>query len=112
MHTVVETTLFSRQAGKLFTTDEYDHVIELLATDPVVGDEIQGTGGIRKVRVAARGQGKRGGARVIYYYYNERIPVVALTAYAKNRKDDIDVNERKTLVRLVDIFVNDYRSRS
>lgn len=46
--------------------------IELLLS-PETGDVIQGTGGLRKVRVAAKGKGKKGGVRVIYYYFDNFI---------------------------------------
>ena len=60
MHTVAETPTFTRQASKLFTDDEKRELIDLLATDPLAGDVIPGTGGVRKLRFAAVGTGKRG----------------------------------------------------
>ena len=66
MHTVAETPIFSRQIDKLFSEDEKRELIDYLAENPLAGDEIPGTGGVRKVRFAASGRGKRGGARVIY----------------------------------------------
>jgi len=62
----------------------------MLARDPECGEIIQGTGGVRKVRVALPGRGKSGGARVIYYFHSERLPVFALTVFAKNEKADFD----------------------
>ena len=53
-----------------------------------------GTGGVRKLRFAASGRGKRGGARVIYYYLDDAIPVYALLAYAKAAKTDLTPKER------------------
>ena len=67
MQTVAETPTFSRQAEKLFSEDEKHELINFLAENPLAGDEIPGTGGVRKLRFAASGRGKRGGARVIYY---------------------------------------------
>ena len=67
MRTVAETPIFSRQIDKLFSEDEKRELIDYLAENPLAGDEIPGTGGVRKVRFAASGRGKRGGARVIYY---------------------------------------------
>ena len=67
MQTVVETPIFSRQAEKLFDEDQRLELIELLARSPLAGDEIPGTGGVRKLRFATSGHSKRGGARVIYY---------------------------------------------
>jgi hypothetical protein len=65
MQTVAETPTFSRQAEKLFSEDEKHKLINFLAENPLAGDEIPGTGGVRKLRFAASGRGKRGGARVI-----------------------------------------------
>lgn len=65
MQTVVESRLFIRQASKLFDEDEKKALIDHLAANPFIGDEIPETGGVRKVRVPAGGKGKRGGARVI-----------------------------------------------
>ncbi len=65
MQTVAETPTFSRQADKLFREDEKRELINFLAENPLAGDEIPGTGGVRKLRFAVPGRGKRGGARVI-----------------------------------------------
>jgi hypothetical protein len=71
-----------------------------LAENPLAGDEIPGTGGVRKVRFGASGRGKRGGARVIYYYLDETMPLYALLAYAKNVKDDMSSEEKRTVAAL------------
>jgi hypothetical protein len=63
----------------------------------LVGDEIPGTGGVRKVRFAASGRGKRGGARIIYYYLDETIPLYALLAYAKNAQTDMTPDEKRAV---------------
>ncbi len=80
MQVVAETPLFTRQTEKLFSDDERRELIDFLAANPLAGDEIPGTGGVRKVRFAASGHGKRGGARVIYYYLDESMPIYALLA--------------------------------
>jgi hypothetical protein len=51
---------------------------------------------------------KRGGARVIYYYHSERLPVFLLTAYPKNRKVNLSKAERNGMKRLVPILVAGY----
>ena len=100
MQTVAETPTFSRQADKLFSDDERRELIDYLAENPLAGDEIQGTGGVRKLRFGALGRGKRGGARVIYFYGGEDIPVYALLAYAKSAKTDLTPAERRTVAAL------------
>ena len=47
------------------------------------------TGGVRKVRWAAKGRGKRGGARIIYYFQNESLPLLLLNVFAKSQKIDL-----------------------
>ena len=100
MQTVAETPTFSRQADKLFSEDEKRDLIDRLAQNPLAGDEIPGTGGVRKLRFAALGRGRRGGARVIYYYLDETMPVYALLAYAKTAKTDMAPDERRTVAKI------------
>jgi hypothetical protein len=57
----VETTLFTRQINALVDDDDYADFQRELANDPEAGDVIPGTGGLRKIRMAAKGRGKRGG---------------------------------------------------
>lgn len=78
MLTVVETSAFARRAEKLLSVDEHEELIFQLAMNPKAGDEIPGTGGVRKLRFAAHGKGKSGGVRVIYYFYDEENPLYAL----------------------------------
>ena len=100
MQAVAETPIFTRQTGKLFSEDEKRELIDFLAENPLAGDEIPGTGGVRKVRFAASGRGKRGGARVIYYYLDDSMPLYALLAYAKNAKDDMSPEEKRVVASL------------
>ena len=68
-----------------------------VAANPLAGDVIEGTGGLRKVRVAAKGRGKRGGARVIYYHVSSAAQIRLLLIYAKGRKDDLSADEKRAL---------------
>ena len=76
-----------------------------LANHPDAGEVIPGTGGIRKVRWPARGQGKRGGARVIYYFRDLNMPVYLLAAYAKGEKINLTAGEKKAMRKAVDLIV-------
>ncbi|MBB4625679.1 type II toxin-antitoxin system RelE/ParE family toxin [Paracoccus denitrificans] len=96
----METPIFTRQTEKLFDEDEKRELIDFLAENPMAGDEIPGTGGVRKLRFAASGRGKRGGARVIYYYLDESMPLYALLAYAKNARSDMTPDEKRTVAAL------------
>ena len=53
-----------------------------------------GTGGVRKLRWGLDGQGKRGGARIIYFFHSAKIPLFALTAFAKNERTDVSQEDR------------------
>ncbi len=86
---VVETPEFLSTTRKLMSDDERVLLVDYLAHNPTVGDLVSGTGGIRKVRWALEGRGKRGGARVIYFYHDADMPLFALTAYAKNERADL-----------------------
>ena len=97
MQTVMETPTFTRQADKIFSEDERRELIDLLAENPLAGDEIPGTGGVRKLRFSASGRGKRGGARVIYYYLDRAMPIYALLAYTKAAKIDMTPEEKRTI---------------
>ena len=94
---VVETKAFTGRAKGRMSAAEVDRAIEVIARDPLCGDLIQGTGGIRKVRFAVKGRGKSGGVRIVYYYYNESMPVFLLTVFAKNEKADLARAERNAL---------------
>lgn len=100
MLTVAETSLFRKRAAVLLSEEEHDELIEFLAANPEAGDEIVGTGGVRKVRFAARGKGKSGGVRVIYYYYSDDAPLYALLIYGKNEKADLSAEDRKAISAL------------
>ena len=63
----------------------------------IAGDEIVGTGGVRKVRYGAMGKGKSGGVRVIYYFYDQDVPIYALLIYGKNERADLTPEQRKTV---------------
>lgn len=95
MLTVVETSVFARRAEKLLSIDEHEELILYLVLNPESGDEIPGTGGVRKVRFAARGKGKSGGVRVIYYFYDRENPLYALFLYAKNEQTNPTPEQKK-----------------
>jgi hypothetical protein len=76
-----------------------------------MGDEIPGTGGIRKARFGARGRGKRSGARVIYFYFNSEFPLHLLALYIKNEKIDLSAREKRQLKDMVDATLREMRSR-
>ena len=100
MHTVAETPTFSRQAAKLLNENEKRELIDYLAEHPLAGDEIRGTGGVRKMRFGASGRGKRGGIRVIYFFGGEGVPIYALLAFSKSDKTDLNPGELRAVAAL------------
>lgn len=80
----------------------------MIAADPHCGVLIPGSGGIRKIRF---GFGGRGGARVIYLFGGNDVPVFLLAAFAKNEQADLSPAERTALGRQVAKMLEDYRSR-
>jgi hypothetical protein len=110
--TVVETPEFVARAEALLPEAERGAWILYLAAHPTAGCLIPGTGGVRKLRWALQGRGKRGGARVIYFFYNTEMPVFALTMFAKNERVDLSHEERNDLRRLTRELAESYRRRS
>lgn len=109
--TVIETKAFARRAEKLLSEDERANLIDFLAANPESGDEIVGTGDVRKVRFAAKGAGKSGGVRMIYYYASRDIPLYALLIYAKNEKADLSGEERKIVADLASTIKEQWKRR-
>ncbi len=72
-----------------------------IAADPLAAPVIPGTGGIRKLRWAGLGRGKRGGIRTIYFYHAGPAAIYLLTAYAKAAQDDLSPADKKAWARLV-----------
>src|ERR1700730_5441442 len=107
--TVVETPEFLAAPGKLMTEEEREALVGYLTHNPVTGDLIEGTGGVRKLRWGLEGRGKRGGARVIYFFHNARIPLFALTAYAKNEQADLSQKDRNDFRQLTKLLAETYR---
>jgi hypothetical protein len=108
---VVETPEFLAASADLFDDDQRTLLISYLAAHPEAGDLIPGTGGIRKLRWAVAGRGKRGGARVVYFVHSERLPLFLLTAYAKNRRADLSARDRAELKNLVKQFPSTYERK-
>ncbi|MBI3664704.1 MAG: type II toxin-antitoxin system RelE/ParE family toxin [Acidobacteria bacterium] len=110
--TVVETPAFLRAADPVLDEEERADLVGFVATNPAVGDVIPQTGGVRKLRWATKGKGKRGGVRVIYYFHKETIPVFLLDIYAKNVKENLTKAERNTLRKRIPLLVEEYQRRN
>lgn len=90
MLTFIESPLFGKFLPLYLNEEEYAELQWHLALSPDAGDIIRGGGGIRKLRWAAKGKGKRGGVRIIYYWHDEEGEEIwLLTLYAKNEDDTL-----------------------
>jgi len=111
LHTVVETPEYLSRVELLLSESERAVVAHWIAAHPTAGDLIPGTGGARKVRWAAKGKGKRGGARVITYFAGQSMPVFLLSVFAKGRQADLTMAERNALRAMLADLANNYRKR-
>jgi hypothetical protein len=109
MQTVVETPSYLADAERLFSSAERMAIVDRLAADPTCGVVIPGSGGIRKVRFGYGTRGKSGGARIIYLFSGERLPVFVLAVFAKNEKANISPAERNALAKMVTDMIASYR---
>jgi mRNA-degrading endonuclease RelE of RelBE toxin-antitoxin system len=107
--TVVELPEYIKRAEKELSKDERDELLYYLSSNPKAGTLMQGTRGVRKLRWASKGKGKSGGSRVIYFYYNEAIPLFLLTIFGKNEKINPSKAERNELAKLVKELVKSYK---
>lgn len=96
-----ETPTFTRQITVLMADDEYAEFQAELVERPKMGARIPGSGGLRKVRIAAKGHGKRGGARIIYYWAVSGSRIFMLLAYAKKEQETLSKDQLRILRTLV-----------
>lgn len=93
-----------RQAEDLWHDAEREAFTVFIAQNPEAGDVIPETGGVRKIRWARPGTGKRGGARVIYFCHDAARPIYLLMVYAKARKENLSPDEKRAVRKLAAIL--------
>lgn len=106
MLTLVPVGNFEEKACGLLGDTGFERMLEFLARNPMAGSVIKRTGGLRKTRVARPGGGKRGGARVIYYYHGKDTPLLLLAIYAKADQANLTDRQAQRLKRWVDEIVD------
>jgi hypothetical protein len=99
---------FTKQSKKIFSESLRESLINYLAAHPKTGALMEGTGGLRKFRWKREGTGKSGGAKVIYYYYNDNYPLFIITVFKKGKKSNLSKEERNELAKLVNILIETY----
>lgn len=97
----VELTPFIAFRAAHWTDDELRALQNHLLENPGAGDVIRGSSGLRKLRWAASGRGKRGGARVIYYHYVSAERIYLIYGYAKSDQEDLTPDQIKLLAQLM-----------
>ena len=97
----VETPVFTKRVKELLRDDDYRTLQIALLLRPEQGPLIKGGAGLRKVRWAPRGVGKRGGVRVIYFWRPDDQAFYMLFAYGKTEQDDLTPDQLRILARVV-----------
>ena len=99
----IELPPFERYRQDYLADNVYRNLQNFLLLSPKAGDVIAGTGGLRKLRFGdpSRGKGKRGGLRIIYYWYEIKLQFWLFTTYDKDEMSDLGQKERKALMDLL-----------
>jgi mRNA-degrading endonuclease RelE of RelBE toxin-antitoxin system len=95
----IEAPAFTKHLSEYLSDDDFKELQSLLRLNPEAGDVIQGTGGFRKVRWTdrRRGKGKRGGLRIIYFYFQAEEQIWLLTIYGKDEAEDLTAEQKRML---------------
>lgn len=113
MHTVIETPAYLASAkDEGLTDEERSEIVQTVAEDPEAGDVIKNSGGARKLRIAGKGKGKRGGYRVITFYCGDDIPVFLLDVYSKGSQANLSKAERNELRKILTAIPKEWRRQS
>jgi hypothetical protein len=104
----IEAPAFTRYVSEYLTDDDYRQLQNQLANNPELGDLMPGTGGFRKLRWAdpRRGKGRRGGLRVIYYYFLTDQQIWLMTLHDKDEASDLTPKVKKALQRAIENELN------
>jgi mRNA-degrading endonuclease RelE of RelBE toxin-antitoxin system len=98
----IETPIFTRRLESLLAEEEYRELQNDLIEKPDAGAIIRSSGGLRKLRWAAKGRGKSGGVRIIYYWFVSSEKFLMLFIYPKNEQDDLTSEQIKRMKALVE----------
>jgi hypothetical protein len=100
----IEAPAFTRHLGNYLDDEQLRTLQSALANSPQLGDVMPGTGGFRKLRWAdaRRRKGRRGGLRIIYYWFDERDQIWLMTIFDKNEAVDLTPEQRKVLKAMIE----------
>ncbi len=99
---IIETTVFTRLIDQLMNDDQYRELQEWLIENPDIGDLVQGSGGLRKIRWKLTGRGKQGGVRVIYYWAVSADQIRMLYVYSKSDQENLTKEQLRVLRQVVE----------
>lgn len=99
---IIETPIFTKLIKAILSDEEYRLLQIHLVNRPDVGKIIPESSGLLKVRWSAGGHGKRGGIRVIYYWFVPQDTILFLFAYSKNEKDDLTKEQFRQLRKVIE----------
>jgi hypothetical protein len=99
---IIETSIFTKRIQALLDDESYRALQIALVNRPNAGVVIQGSGGLRKIRTAPAGRGKRGGVRVIYYWAVAQEQILMLFVFAKHEQDDLSSAQLRTLRMIIE----------
>ena len=105
----IETPTFTRLITRLVEDDDYAAFQQELADQPEKGGPMSGCGGVRKVRMAARGKGKSGGARITYLYLKNHDVIYLLYVFTKGDADNLSAEGKKAMRELAAQIKTEYR---
>lgn len=98
----IETPLFTKRITEIVSDEDYSEFQKFLAEHPEAGDVMEGTGGLRKVRMKLAGRGKSGGARVIYYHLESASQIRMVFVFKKDEQDNLTDDQKKQLKKIVE----------
>ena len=104
---IIETPTFTRQIGAILSDEEYRQLQNQLVEQPDLGAVIPGTKGLRKMRFAESGKGKRGGGRLIYYWLVNSETLYMVFAYRKSKAEDLTKAQLSMLAKQVEEYIHE-----
>lgn len=109
MITFIEHPIFTHRITNLLTDDQHRDFQKALAADPEAGDVIPGLGGLRKIRMALPGRGKRGGARVLYLLFVRADLIYFVYVFTKGEFEDLPPDKKRAMKKWVERIKAEYR---
>lgn len=99
---IIETPIFTRRLKNIMTDEDYRKLQIDLITRPDLGKIIPGSGGLRKLRWIGSGRGKRGGSRIIYYWFSKDELILMLFIYTKKEQNDLTSEQLRILKTMIE----------